>query len=153
LAHRLYDVRFDADKEWHLGTAMSHHRAIFRPVDETLLVDLLEAARAADPAAPPVDPIEVRTHTPPKSAKQNHKGKRINGQMLELLQADSSRVNWTARQWASHLGCSVSTVQGTKAWDNILTTRKLQTADATNRRREGRRTDRRRFGKRTRSDS
>jgi len=80
------------------------------------------------------------------------KGKNINGRMLEELQGDSSRVNWTARQWAGRLDCSVSTVQGTTAWKNILTTRKLQAADASNQRGEERRTDQRRFGKKKRSE-
>jgi hypothetical protein len=152
LAHRLFDVKFDSHPGWRFGAATSHLRAVFRPVGESLLGDLLEAARAADPAAPPSDPIEVRTPTPPEPAKQRYKGKRINERMLEMLQDDSSRVNWTARQWADHLGCSVSTVQGTRTWENILTTRKLQAVDATNREEAGRRTDRRRFGKKKRSD-
>jgi hypothetical protein len=80
------------------------------------------------------------------------RGKNINGRMLEMLQEDASRVGWPARKWADQLDCSVSTVQGTTAWKNILNTRKLEAVEAVNRRGDGRRSDRRRLGKSKRSD-
>jgi hypothetical protein len=42
-SHRLYDTRFDQE---------SCHWAVYRPVDDSLLGNLLDAARAADPTAP-----------------------------------------------------------------------------------------------------
>jgi hypothetical protein len=65
---------------------------------------------------------------------QNRKGKCINEQMLKKLEEDPGRIGWGVRDWAEHLGCSVSTVQGTKAWENILTSRALREAEKVTRR-------------------
>jgi hypothetical protein len=110
----------------------------------------------SDPAPTPPSSAQIPLVTQPQTDKtglaENTKGKNINGRMLETLQKDASCVDWSARKWADHLGCSVSTVQGTTAWKNILTTRLLQKTDAINRRGDGRRIDRRRFGKKKPSD-
>jgi hypothetical protein len=112
----------------------------------------LESSPATTPEASDQAPPETRQQTDNAEKAENTKGKNVNGQMLVMLQKDASCVNWSARKWADRLDCSVSTVQGTTAWKNILTTRGLQAADAINRGGEGRRTDRRRFGKKKSSE-
>ncbi len=45
--------------------------------------------------------------------------------MLEAVQDDPTRVEWTAEQWANYLGCARSTVVGTKTWITYSTFREV----------------------------
>jgi hypothetical protein len=104
---------------------------------------LTEAAAESSPDGP-ATPSETDVAIEPA-----HKGKDINGRMMKKLQEDKVNCfSWTVREWANHLQCSVSTVQGTKTWEIILNARKLSEAERVTRRKKSKSTDGRRFGKR-----
>lgn len=71
------------------------------------------------------DPAVVPTDNAGETAREaKKKPATINQQMLDLLQKRPETRNWTARQFQDLLGCSVSTVHGTAAWEEIQKTRK-----------------------------
>jgi hypothetical protein len=48
------------------------------------------------------------------------KGKKVEARMRELCLSEASAAGWSADQWANRLGCSSSSVKGTKFWKNEL---------------------------------
>ena len=71
------------------------------------------------------------------------RGRNINGMMLDVLQRGQNEARgWTARQWAAHLNCSVSSIHGTPTWKDLSAARKLAAAEralSKHRRSKGRR--------------
>ena len=67
------------------------------------------------------------------------KGKAINAQMLKVLDQKPESRNWSAQQWADHLGCAKSTVGTCQVWKNTLATvrviREVDRAEKRDRRR------------------
>jgi hypothetical protein len=104
-----------------------------------LLDDLAHPPEAA-PAASPQGP----------GAPGRGKGKRIDGRMRKLLDTDSACLEWGVRQWARHLGCSVSTVQGTPTWETIRSMRVMRQVEAVTRRKTDQHVDGRRVRKKKR---
>jgi hypothetical protein len=49
--------------------------------------------------------------------------------MRKKLEEDQSRIDWSVRDWAEQLRCSISTVQGTTTWESILAARALRAAE------------------------
>jgi len=106
-----------------------------------------------NPAGPTVDsgatvpePMTNSGAIATKSGSQR-KGKLINERMMKKLQEDRENcLGWSARDWADHLGCSKSTVHGTKTWKMILAGRKFNEAERLARQKKPRRVDRRQFG-------
>lgn len=61
--------------------------------------------------------------TEPKPAlpvNKNTKGKNINANMLTVLSGNKLAAGWSSAHWAGHLGCSESTIRGTKTWRELL---------------------------------
>jgi hypothetical protein len=80
----------------------------------------------------------------PATGEPETKGKRINERILATVQQNPDSVGWTIREWATHLGCSISTIQATRAWEMVKKSRALDAADSgVNRERERRRSRRR----------
>ena len=52
----------------------------------------------------------------------------VNGRMLQAVQEDHTRAEWTAARWANYLGCSASAVVGTKTWATYSTFREMARA-------------------------
>jgi hypothetical protein len=57
----------------------------------------------------------------------------VNARMLTMLRDDLDRVAWPASKWATALGCTAANVKQTKAWETIMTQRKLAEADRVSR--------------------
>lgn len=49
----------------------------------------------------------------------------INMLLLSMLEQDPNRVDWSVRQWAEELGCSIGTVARTAAWKRIQAAREV----------------------------
>lgn len=47
----------------------------------------------------------------------------VNARMIEVIQRRPEAANWTAKQWATKLGCALSTVKETRTWKNLVLTR------------------------------
>ncbi|MCU0979416.1 MAG: hypothetical protein MUF25_09655 [Pirellulaceae bacterium] len=82
--------------------------------------------RARDPqAGPAAKPSDAGPELAGKS-----KGRNINGRMLDVLQRGNEKARgWTARQWATHLHCSASTINDTPTWKDLSAARKLAKAE------------------------
>jgi hypothetical protein len=125
LAHRLYDVVHDAGETLPLGgDATTHHRAVFRPVDESLLANLEEAA-GGSPAAPGGLPPDAQTTT--------RRGATVNQRMLDIMTRDPDSVRWTLGKWAERLECTRQAVNDTPAWKRIMIARKMTQAEKVSR--------------------
>jgi hypothetical protein len=64
-----------------------------------------------------------------RPGNSDRKGKQINEKMLAKLTNERDCLAWSIRDWATHLGCSISTVQGTKAWQCVKEARAMSEAD------------------------
>jgi hypothetical protein len=115
-------VAFDAEGEWSFVAETSHHRAIFRPVEETLLVDLLENARAAEPQAGAPPGHDARGPAPARHMT-------VTQRMVLELHNHPEYISRTQREWANALGCSPSTINDAPAWKTILRLRANNEAD------------------------
>ena len=84
--------------------------------------DIMAAiATTPAPTAPP-----AATATPAGKGR----GKHIDARMLKILTERPESLEWTCRQWAEHLGCSLSTVAATQTWKkHIFNARALVRAD------------------------
>jgi hypothetical protein len=88
--------------------------------------------------------VEQEVSAAPATGEPETKGKRINERILATVQQNPDSVGWAIREWATHLGCSISTIQATRAWEMIRKSRALDAADSgVNRERERRRSRRR----------
>lgn len=96
-------------------------------------------AMLPDPAPSP-DPLPLSTIAPATTATspvpegkpgQRKKPKtRVNAKMLETLLNVPDSYAWSARKWAQHLRCSVSSVAETEAWKKVIPTRQKQERDS-----------------------
>jgi hypothetical protein len=108
--------------------------------------------RALKPGATTRDPGPSPLTSDAEAARSDEpgrKGKGINEKMLAKLQADQECLGWSVRDWAEHLGCSISTVQGTKAWITIKKARALQAAERVTRQKKASQRPRRRRPRRS----
>lgn len=60
-----------------------------------------------------------------KPGKNNAPQASVNVRMMDAFQRDPKRGEWSARQWAEHLGCSKSTVHSQPIWKELVRSREL----------------------------
>jgi hypothetical protein len=104
LAHRMFGVV--ADTAPRFGADTPNHRKIFRPVDETLLANLEEAARLAE-GVPPSSPNR-RGDGHGRTTRERRQDER-RGRAFALLQ---EHPDWVLQQFADEIGCSRNALYG-----------------------------------------
>jgi hypothetical protein len=111
-----------SDREWPDGNA----------IITACKVEAVKAA-AARTAAPKGGQVSATADAQALSQLRG-KGKNIDARMLKVMAEKPESHGWSVRQWATHFGCSASTVADTKTWkERLKTARAMQRAEAATR--------------------
>jgi hypothetical protein len=87
---------------------------------------LAESSRRLRALVPGLQKLAVENEKKPNAGEPASKGKRparkrvtrdeANDEMMKAIEIDPERMKWSVREWATHVGCSTSTICHTQMW-------------------------------------
>src|SRR5262249_48233273 len=117
---RLWSWLSDWRQRWNALEQRPEHSHRAQLIEEYNLIQtqLSQSVDKAVHAAPQLEASNRSEESPSSVAQKSKrtKGQHIQERMLATIRDNPEAVYWSARQWAEHLSCAHSTVQGADAW-------------------------------------